>query len=171
MALEAVGYHCTHISSVDSILKNGYNESSSEEWLGRGIYFFCDHAESNGYHEANKYAKRVKKFDVWKVLQSKIVSENPLDLIKDDDARNEFKKLRTELNDKHNSSRKLYSKFSDQVVFAYLDEKGVFDVYIAKINSSRLYYKSFVIIDEHVQICVKDKNCIQCTEVIREEKV
>ena len=168
MEMEFIGYHGTKNKSVSNILMYGYKLSGEDEWFGKGVYFFVDAKPySNGYSEARLWAIHVKRFKKWAVLQSEIIGDNYIDLIKNVKHKNLYDKICKEMYALHVKS-KVPNDFLENIVFKKISEKQNIDFILAFADAGKPHeYYTPVVRRLQAQLCVKKIECIKKSKLFR----
>jgi len=161
-----VGYHGTDKRFAEKIKTEGYNYSSSENWFGKGVYFFKDYYTlCNGCQEAYNWARHVKKLTDIVVFKSIIESDLVLDLLSSIEDRQCFDKIKKQALKKHQEAGLGIKDFNLNVVFIKLEE--FCQVIIALVDGARFEgFHNYVVRKPQAQVCVKEKACIIDTTVV-----
>lgn len=91
------GYHGTSNESARLIVdeKRYIMSNKSNDWLGKGIYFFCDKKKEMSVYHADKWAYNIKHFPNTAVLTTDItVDKNNIMNLTDEDIRDYFQAAR-----------------------------------------------------------------------------
>ena len=157
-------YHGTSKENAEKILSMRiYKESGSEEWLGRGVYFF-----ENDPSQAHKFVKAYKRLsdESIEVLETDLrITENDvmLDLLTDEDR--DFieqyeKKIQNRLSEKA-ASGNMYWNHREAYVLDFLFEKSPYALVKAAYKIPKKESKEgFGYHPVHIQVCVKQACCI-----------
>lgn len=167
-----LGYHGTRRSVALEIVARGQTFEVSrnpDDWLGNGVYFW-EHAP----WQARAWAERRKKGKKWgepiAVLASMIRLGFCFDLLDPENVRY-LKKIYGEFRSKQEAAgapvRENYQhrKFLDCSVFQYLyaadpSIDSVRAVYVPTGAESRVWTRSWISNDAHIQVCVRNPACI-----------
>lgn len=167
--MEILGYHGTDENCVNSIIKNGYEFSGPNHWLGSGIYFFGNLKELNfsGQQEARDWAVKVKKVKSYGIFEALIDSDNYIDIAANPMHKEIFESIRQEALDKHIESGKLIKDFKETTIFVKLEQKLNVDFIVAVTDGAKNpKFPSYLVRRIQIQICVKNKSCIKKNDLI-----
>lgn len=166
--MEIVGYHGTHEAAINPIIKNGYRLSDNTNWLGSGVYFFGDFSGNSGSDEAYAWAKIVKKFNSFGIFESKISSDNFIDLFSNIKHRVIYDAVLNKAKELHLSLGFEESDFLESTVFVKIDEAYSPEVVIAWTEGAEpVKFVRHTIRRPQLQICVKNRDCIKTRTLIR----
>lgn len=157
-------YHGTSKESAEKILSTRtYKASGSDEWLGRGVYFF-----ENDPIQAHKFVKAYKKLsdETVQVLFTKIcVMENMhmVDLTIDED-RNFLEEYERRIREKITSTlspNNIYWTHKEGYALDFLFENRPYALVRAAYDiPKRNRTEGFGYAQVHIQVCVKQPSCI-----------
>ena len=183
------GYHGTTKEKSESILKQGFKISKSQEqkyeWLGDGIYFWDDifyAVQWNIINMEKKYNdKNEKNLMNYAIIKSKIiVNKSKLFDISSPEGSIIYSKLKKKLEKKliESGSEKLIEKLkkqSDKFWINILEDNGFFkefDVIMAEFKNKKRNekYKDDILLNVQKQICVKNQKCIITSKLYRDKK-
>ena len=157
--MKFVGFHGTDAYSASLIVRDGFQDSPAESWLGPGVYFFETHSFFDGYEAAKWWAKTYKKNQRWAILEAEINSDKVLDLFESIEDRKQFNRFKQNFLKKHLESGGKEEDFKLKVVFLYLLRK--FEVIRSLIDAARLdKFANFIVGYPQIQICVTNSRCI-----------
>ena len=167
-----LGYHGTSEKCAIKIEKEGYIESSTDRWLGSGIYFFGsnDSIDVDGKRDAKWWVTKKKKLKYWVIFEAEITSDNVLNIASESVDKKLYYQWYSTLLQKHLDAEKERKDFDMSVVFGFLDRKYKPDYIVAVFDAAKEYdgYRSRIMAKMQIQICVKDEKCIkENTEVER----
>jgi hypothetical protein len=183
------GYHGTTKEKSESILKQGFKISKSQEqkyeWLGDGIYFWDDIFYAVQWNiinmEKNYNDKNEKNLMNYAIIKSKIiVNKSKLFDISSPEGSIIYSKLKKKLEKKliESGSEKLVEKLkkqSDKFWINILEDNGFFkefDVIMAEFKNKKRNekYKDDILLNVQKQICVKNQKCIITSKLYRDKK-
>ncbi len=183
------GYHGTTKEKSESILKQGFKISKSQEqkyeWLGDGIYFLDDIFYAVQWNiinmEKNYNDKNEKNLMNYAIIKSKIiVNKSKLFDISSPEGSIIYSKLKKKLEKKliESGSEKLVEKLkkqSDKFWINILEDNGFFkefDVIMAEFKNKKRNekYKDDILLNVQKQICVKNQKCIITSKLYRDKK-
>lgn len=183
------GYHGTTKEKSESILKQGFKISKSQEqkyeWLGDGIYFWDDIFYAVQWNiinmEKNYNDKNEKNLMNYAIIKSKIiVNKSKLFDISSPEGSIIYSKLKKKLEKKliESGSEKLIEKLkkqSDKFWINILEDNGFFkefDVIMAEFKNKKRNekYKDDILLNVQKQICVKNQKCIITSKLYRDKK-
>lgn len=176
-----VGFHGTRLSTALAIVKREQDftpSTNDDDWLGHGTYFW-EHAPKQAMWWAERRQKRHKWGEPVAVLGSMIRLGNCLDLLdpqnvdRVDDLHTAYvaELARTGITPRVNANQ---HKYLDCAVFEYAytviePEDGRIDtsrgVYVRtgvdrKGRKARVWARSWIVRDAHIQVCVRNPACI-----------
>jgi hypothetical protein len=172
-----VGYHGTRLSVALDIVsrKRGYKKSENQDdWLGHGVYFW-EHAPKQALWWAERRQKRQKWNEPIAIVASMIRLGFCLDLLDPDNA-----KYLVQMHDDFVAAQeaaglkvpKNYNKHKTldcavlQYAYAVIEDDPANQVdsaravYVPTGTSKRLWKRSWLSRDAHIQICVRNPQCI-----------
>ncbi|MEI7811775.1 MAG: hypothetical protein WCJ01_05040 [Ignavibacteria bacterium] len=161
--MEITGYHGTDENSVNKISRNGFIPSDNNNWLGQGIYFFGNIKELNisGKSEAVDWAVKVRKFRSFGIFEALIISNNYIDIARDEEHKQLYEDIRRAALAKHGQLGKLQKDFKESLVFTKLEKIGTADFIIALTDGAKNPpFLNYVVRRPQLQICIKNNNCI-----------
>ena len=183
------GYHGTTKEKSESILKQGFKISKSQEqkyeWLGDGIYFWDDIFYAVQWNiinmEKNYNDKNEKNLMNYAIIKSKIiVNKSKLFDISSPEGSIIYSKLKKKLEKKliESGSEKLVEKLkkqSDKFWINILEDNDFFkefDVIMAEFKNKKRNekYKDDILLNVQKQICVKNQKCIITSKLYRDKK-
>ena len=183
------GYHGTTKEKSESILKQGFKISKSQEqkyeWLGDGIYFWDDIFYAVQWNiinmEKNYNDKNEKNLMNYAIIKSRIiVNKSKLFDISSPEGSIIYSKLKKKLEKKliESGSEKLVEKLkkqSDKFWINILEDNGFFkefDVIMAEFKNKKRNekYKDDILLNVQKQICVKNQKCIITSKLYRDKK-
>lgn len=183
------GYHGTTKEKSESILKQGFKISKSQEqkyeWLGDGIYFWDDIFYAVQWNiinmEKNYNDKNEKNLMNYAIIKSKIiVNKSKLFDISSPEGSIIYSKLKKKLEKKliESGSEKLVEKLkkqSDKFWINILEDNVFFkefDVIMAEFKNKKRNekYKDDILLNVQKQICVKNQKCIITSKLYRDKK-
>lgn len=183
------GYHGTTKEKSESILKQGFKISKSQEQkyecLGDGIYFWDDIFYAVQWNiinmEKNYNDKNEKNLMNYAIIKSKIiVNKSKLFDISSPEGSIIYSKLKKKLEKKliESGSEKLVEKLkkqSDKFWINILEDNGFFkefDVIMAEFKNKKRNekYKDDILLNVQKQICVKNQKCIITSKLYRDKK-
>lgn len=183
------GYHGTTKEKSESILKQGFKISKSQEqkyeWLRDGIYFWDDIFYAVQWNiinmEKNYNDKNEKNLMNYAIIKSKIiVNKSKLFDISSPEGSIIYSKLKKKLEKKliESGSEKLVEKLkkqSDKFWINILEDNGFFkefDVIMADFKNKKRNekYKDDILLNVQKQICVKNQKCIITSKLYRDKK-
>lgn len=183
------GYHGTTKEKSESILKQGFKISKSQEqkyeWLGDGIYFWDDIFYAVQWNiinmEKNYNDKNEKNLMNYAIIKSKIiVNKSKLFDISSPEGSIIYSKLKKKLEKKliESGSEKLVEKLkkqSDKFWINILEDNGFFkefDVIMAEFKNKKRNekYKDDILLNVQKQICVKNQKCVITSKLYRDKK-
>ncbi len=191
--MEIIGYHGTATKNVESILNNGFKLSTdieNEQWLGDGVYFFCDGVPPKPYWAARKWAiaeawdnlNYTYKYRDYTILESMISlkTENFIDLTEKDGLET-FNYLRDKFIQKIKESKKCITNTSVSPKDGHIINLAVQNRIIPKLDAVKgNFYIKFT--DERIckanfrtpnctVLSVRDINSIKYTKIIQRETI
>lgn len=166
-----IGYHGTSLTFASRLLEQRFTASSKEnEWLGKGVYFFGSDGSIDGQDEAKCWAKYVRKYSPWAVVEVELKADKVLDMVRNVQQRKLFDQVQEACFLAHVKSGKEPDEFSDYVVFNDIDALFDFEMIIAYTDGAKnkFDYNSYIVRRLQIQICVKNqrnivgKNICEC---------
>lgn len=174
-----VGYHGTRKKTALEIVagKREFKSSKNEDdWLGHGTYFW-EYAPKRAWNWARKQYPNVEIA----VLGSMIRLGNCLDLVDPDNTKlvvDLHRRLVSEVGAVGGTLRKNYKarKYLDCQVFEYayavFEDEGeridtVRGVYVPTQSKDRLWERSWLFHETHLQLCVRNPECILGTWLLK----
>lgn len=169
---EYIGYHGTNSEAAEAICETQTFKLSrkEDEWLGEGVYFFCDCEDAIWWCKKNQ-----EQFSsTYSVLEAIIHAENIIDLSHSYNDMKVFKTFCLIVKEKsermtNGEKRKNYislalklmvTKIKADIVIAAFDCNRGFWLEGMSTKQRDMFVKKFPIIVTQVQICVKNKECI-----------
>jgi hypothetical protein len=153
------GYHGTDEHGASEIERIGFQDSSADNWLGPGIYFFETQSVFDGLEAAEWWVKTYKKYPRWVILKSEIRAVTVLDLFGSKDDRAKFGSIKQKFLEKHLASGGKEDDFDIKTVFVAIGRKV--EVIRCLVDAARLdNFVNFVVGYPQIQICVTKSSCI-----------
>ncbi|MCL2833130.1 MAG: hypothetical protein FWD78_08165 [Treponema sp.] len=157
--MKFIGFHGTDLQGARQIENVGFQDSSSDSWLGPGIYFFETQSVFNGLEASKWWVKIYKKYPQWVILEAEIISNNVLDLFGNLEDRVKFGQIKKHLLEKHLKSGGKEENFTLKVVFLHLSRNV--EVIRGLVDAARLEkFSNFIVGYPQIQICVTKSSCI-----------
>lgn len=157
--MKFIGFHGTDAHNLSYIVRDGFQDSPAESWLGPGIYFFETHSFFDGYEAAKWWVNVYKKYPRWAILEAEINSEKVFDLFGSVEDRQKFKQFKQKVLKKHLESGGKEEEFKLKAVFLLLSRKV--EVIRSLVDAARLdKFANFIVGYPQIQICVTRSSCI-----------
>lgn len=180
-----VGYHGTKSSIARAIVADGKPFAPSKnasDWLGHGIYFW-EYAPKQAWKWANQRAMRNKWSEPVAVVAAMIRLGNCLDLLDPDNAaelQGFYRKLKLDteaasgkLPANHNANKRLDCTVLEYTYAALETERNERVETCRAVYSgseTRLWPRSWLSEDAHIQLCVREPKCILGAWLVPEMK-